>query len=153
MMRTVKRTIPSAGVVMLAVAVGVALAADPTTDDQVAVRKVLDDQVAAWNKGNLEAFMAGYWNSDDLTFYSGKEKRQGWKETLERYRLRYQGEGKEMGTLKFSELTVQPLGSGYAIVKGRWELKLSKENVGGLFTLIFQKTKDGWKVIHDHTSS
>jgi uncharacterized protein (TIGR02246 family) len=152
-MQIISRTIASAGVVILAVAVGVALAADSTPDDEIAVRKVLDDQVAAWNKGNLEAFMAGYWNSDDLTFYSGKEKRQGWKETLERYRQRYQGEGKEMGTLKFSELTVQPLGNGYALVRGRWELKLSKENVGGLFTLIFQKTKDGWKVIHDHTSS
>jgi uncharacterized protein (TIGR02246 family) len=152
-MQIIGRTIASAGVVILAVSVGVALAADPTPDDEIAVRKVLDDQVAAWNSGDLEAFMAGYWNSDDLTFYSGKEKRQGWKETLERYRQRYQGEGKEMGTLKFSELTVQPLGNGYALVRGRWELKLSKEDIGGLFTLIFQKTKDGWKIIHDHTSS
>jgi uncharacterized protein (TIGR02246 family) len=152
-MRVVTRIIRSAGVVILAVAVGVALAANPTPDEATAVRKVLDDQLAAWNKGDLETFMTGYWNSAELTFYSGKEKRQGWKETLERYRQRYQSEGKEMGTLKFSELAVQPLGSDYALVKGRWELKLSKENIGGLFTLIFQKTKDGWKIIHDHTSS
>src|SRR5262245_49063734 len=117
-MLKVSRYTTSVGIVILAVAVGVALAPDPTADNEVAVRKVLDDQVAAWNKGNLEAFMAGYWNSDDLTFYSGKEKRQGWRETLARYRQRYQGEGKEMGTLKFLELTVQPLGNGYALVKG-----------------------------------
>jgi beta-aspartyl-peptidase (threonine type) len=152
-MQTIARTIPSVGVAILAVTVGIVLAADRSTDEEVAVRKVLDDQVAAWNRGDLVTFMAGYWNSDDLTFYSGKDKRQGWKATLERYRQRYQGEGKEMGTLNFSELSVQSLGSGHALVRGRWELKLSKETVGGLFTLIFQKTKDGWKIIHDHTSS
>ena len=152
-MQTIARTIPSVGVAILAVTVGIVLAADRSTDEKVAVRKVLDDQVAAWNRGDLVTFMAGYWNSADLTFYSGKEKRQGWKATLERYRQRYQGEEKEMGTLNFAELSVQSLGSGHALVRGRWELKLSKETVGGLFTLIFQKTKDGWKIIHDHTSS
>jgi len=147
--QTIIRTIPCVGVVILAVA----LASDPAADEKSEIRKVLDKQVAAWNRGNLEAFMAGYWNSDDLTFYSGKDKRHGWNATLERYRQRYQGEGKEMGTLKFPELSVQPLGSDYALVRGRWELKLSKEDAGGLFTLIFQKTKDGWRIIHHHTSS
>jgi uncharacterized protein (TIGR02246 family) len=149
-MQTAKRIIQSIGIVVLVLAVGVALGS-PTTEGK-AIQKVLDDQVQAWNKGDLEAFMAGYWNSEQLTFYSGKDKRQGWQETLKRYQQRYQGEGKEMGTLSFSEIDVQNLGNGHALVKGRWELKLSKETVGGLFTLIFRETKDGWKIIHDHTS-
>lgn len=117
-----------------------------------AVRAVLDDQVAAWNKGDLEGFMAGYWNSKDLTFYSGKDKRQGWKETLERYRQRYQGEGKEMGKLAFSELEITPIGADHALVKGRWHVEMKKDKLAGLFTLILRKTPDGWRIVHDHTS-
>src|SRR5438105_10690712 len=77
--------------------------ADPRADE-AAIRKVLDDQAAAWNKGDLEAFMAGYWKSPNLTFTSGNNKTKGWDATLERYKKRYQGEGKEMGKLTFSEV-------------------------------------------------
>ena len=69
--------------------------------EETAIRAVLDDQAVAWNKGDLEGFMKGYWNSKDLTFYSGKDKRQGWQETIDRYKKRYQGDGKEMGKLTF----------------------------------------------------
>jgi uncharacterized protein (TIGR02246 family) len=121
-------------------------------DGEQQIRQVLDDQVAAWNKGDLAGFMAGYWNSKDLTFYSGKDKRQGWEETLQRYKMRYQGEGKEMGTLTFAELEIKLLGDDYAVVKGRWKVVMKKENLEGLFTLIMRKTDKGWKIIHDHTS-
>src|SRR5580692_1402394 len=100
------------------VCAGSTLAAEPQSDAEKAIRQVLDDQVTAWNKGDLKAFMAGYWKSEDLTFYSGKDKRKGWQETLERYQKRYQGEGKEMGTLKFSELEIQVLGNDLALVTG-----------------------------------
>jgi uncharacterized protein (TIGR02246 family) len=123
-----------------------------STDDEKAIRQVLDDQVAAWNKGDLEGFMKGYWNSEKLTFYSGKDKRQGWQTTLERYRKRYQGEGKEMGKLKFSGLEISKLGDGHALVKGEWEVTMTKEKIGGLFTLIMKQTKAGWRIVHDHTS-
>ena len=116
------------------------------------IRTVLDDQVAAWNKGDLPGFMAGYWSSKDLTFYSGKDKRQGWDETLQRYKMRYQGEGKEMGTLTFAELDIKLLSDDYALVKGRWQVEMKKEKLDGLFTLIVRKTDKGWKIIHDHTS-
>src|SRR5262245_33684684 len=73
-----------------------------------AMPKVLDDQTAAWNRGDLEGYMAGYWKSDDLTFFSGKDVTRGWKATLERYRKRYQSEGKEMGKVTFSEVQIEP---------------------------------------------
>src|SRR5947207_3012208 len=73
------------------------------------VIKVLTDQEAAWNRGDLRGFMDGYWNSPELSFYSGRDKRKGWKETYERFQKRYQAEGREMGKLTFSELSVDPL--------------------------------------------
>src|SRR6202011_3284758 len=89
---------------------------------QAAIRKVLEDQDAAWNRGDLPGFMEGYWHSPELSFYSGKDKRQGWQETFDRYRARYQGEGKEMGQVTFSELDIQLLGTDTALVRGRWKV-------------------------------
>jgi uncharacterized protein (TIGR02246 family) len=120
---------------------------------QAAIRQLLDDQDAAWNRGDLEGFMAGYWNSPQLSFYSGGDKRQGWQETFNRYRARYQGEGKEMGTLSCSELDVQMLGPDSALVRGRWKVVLSKETPEGLFSLIVRRFPTGWRIVHDHTSS
>src|SRR5262245_10229433 len=121
-------------------------------DDAADVKKVLDDQVAAWNKGDLVGFMKGYWNSKDLTFVSGKDATRGWQETLDRYKKRYQSEGKEMGKLAFSDVEVRELAPGVALVTGKWELTLSKETVGGRYSLIFKKLADGWRIVHDHTS-
>jgi len=114
---------------------------------------VLDAQVAAWNRGHVEAFMAGYWSSPELSFFSGAERTQGWEATLERYRKRYQSEGQEMGRLTFSELRVDVLGPDSALVRGRWQLVRSKDRPGGLFTLIFRRFPEGWRIVHDHTSS
>jgi len=121
-------------------------------DDAADIRKVLDEQVAAWNKGDLVGFMKGYWNSKDLTFVSGKDVTRGWQETLDRYKKRYQSEGKEMGKLAFADVTVRELAPGVALITGKWELTLSKETVGGRYTLIMKKLDDGWRIIHDHTS-
>src|SRR5437773_12578285 len=95
-----------------------------------AIRKVLDDQVTAWNKGDLDGFMAGYWQSPDLSFFAGGTKLRGWQATLDRYRKKYQGEGREMGKLTFSELDVELLGPDSALVRGRWQLALKKDNPG-----------------------
>jgi ketosteroid isomerase-like protein len=122
-------------------------------DPKAAIQKVLDDQVAAWNKRDLPGFMAGYWKSDKLTFYSGKEITSGWQATLDRYRKKYQGEGKEMGKLSFKEIKIQMLGTDHALVTGRWHLGLAKSEAGGLFTLIVHKKDAGWRIVHDHTSS
>lgn len=120
--------------------------------EEGAIHKVLHDQVTAWNKGDLAQFMAGYWNSKDLTFYSGKDKHQGWEQAFDRYKKRYQGDGKEMGKLAFSELEVQLLSSEFAVVKGRWNVEMKKETLNGLFTLIMKHTDEGWVIVHDHTS-
>src|SRR5258708_1324046 len=74
---------------------------------KIAIQEVLDNQVTAWNKGDLKEFMAGYWHSPDLSFFSGKDKQRGWEATYERYRKRYQTDGGEMGKLSFSELQIE----------------------------------------------
>jgi uncharacterized protein (TIGR02246 family) len=117
-----------------------------------AIKKVLDDQAAAWNKGDLDTFMKGYWNSPELTFFSGANKAQGWQATLDRYNKRYRADGKEMGQLTFSEVKIEMLGPDSAFVRGRFELVMAKEKPTGQFTLIFKRMPDGWRIIHDHTS-
>jgi len=114
---------------------------------------VLDEQAAAWNKGDLPAFMKGYLESEELSFFSGNNKTKGWKATLERYQKRYQGEGKEMGKLTFKELSIELLGNDHALVRGRFHLQLKSEAPTGIFTLILRKTPAGWRIIHDHTSN
>lgn len=118
------------------------------------VRAVLEKQVADWNAGRLEEFMTGYWRSPKLTFFSGARKTSGWDATIERYRKTYQAEGKEMGKLQFTDLDIEPLGATAAVVRGRYELTMSDgKKLDGIYTLVFRKFKDGWKIIHDHTSS
>lgn len=121
--------------------------------DVADIQKVLDAQVAAWNRGDLEAYMAGYWHSPELEFYSGSTITRGWQQTLDRYRKRYQSDGREMGTLTFSELHIEPIDGKSAFVTGRWQLAMKKgESPNGLFTLLLRKFDDGWKIVHDHSS-
>jgi beta-aspartyl-peptidase (threonine type) len=128
-------------------------------DEEKAVRGVLDAQAVAWNKGDLDGFMAGYWNDDKLTFISGGDITFGWKKTKERYEKRYKADGKEMGQLTFSDLHTELLAPDTAMVRGKFELLLAKEKdekkktPRGRFTLIVKKFPDGWKVVHDHTSA
>ena len=117
-----------------------------------AIKQVLNDQVAAWNKGDLEGFMQGYWKSPELTFFSGGNKTQGWQATMERYVKRYRSEGKEMGQLTFSDIQVEMLGPDSAVVRGRFQLVISKDKPTGLFTLVFKRLPEGWRIVHDHTS-
>ena len=117
------------------------------------IRDVLDRQVQAWNRRDLEGFMQGYWHSPDLTFYSGGTIVSGWEQTLGRYRDRYQSEGKEMGHLEFTTVKIELLGPSAAFVRGRFYLKMTSAESSGLFTLTLKKLADGWKIIHDHTST
>jgi ketosteroid isomerase-like protein len=121
--------------------------------DVKAIRALLDDQVAAWNQGDLVRFMKGYWESEQLSFFSGNARTMGWQATLDRYRKRYQGEGNAMGKLSFEELSIELLGSEHALVRGRFRLQLPALAPTGIFTLIVRRTPGGWRIVHDHTSS
>jgi ketosteroid isomerase-like protein len=117
------------------------------------IRQVLDDQTAAWNRGDIPAFMDGYDKSGSTTFVSTTVTK-GHAEVLAGYLKRYPTREK-MGTLRFSDLEIKMLGSEYASVLGRFHLDRSAEAGGeaaGIFTLVFHRTAEGWKVILDHTS-
>jgi ketosteroid isomerase-like protein len=119
-----------------------------------AIEHVLNAQVEAWNNHDLEKFMVGYWHSPELTFFSGGNIAHGWDAALDRYRKRYQAEGREMGKLEFANLNILPLARDAALVRGEWHLTTSDgKNPHGLFTLIFHRYPEGWKIIHDHTSA
>ncbi|CAA9416567.1 MAG: L-asparaginase [uncultured Pyrinomonadaceae bacterium] len=115
------------------------------------IRRVMDAQVAAWNAGDIDAFMRGYWNSPELVFVSGDTVTKGWQPTIERYKKRYDSRAK-MGTLTFSDLEIEVLSKDAAKVLGSWSLAREADNPKGKFTLIFRRFKDGWKIVHDHTS-
>lgn len=124
------------------------------------IKHLLVSQVEAWNHGKLEAFMQGYWQSPELTFFSGDTVTKGWEPTLQRYRQRYQAEGKEMGKLEFQDLNIDLLSRRSAVVTGRWQLTFSADKTPdgkqphGLFTLIFKRmAPEGWRIVHDHTSA
>jgi ketosteroid isomerase-like protein len=126
----------------------------PEDQDPGAVRQVLDAQVTAWNRGDLEGYMKGYWKSDSLTFYGGGDVARGWQVTYERYRRRYQSEGREMGRLAFDPLEVQMLAPGIAFVRGGWSLEMKESRPHGLFTLWLRWFPDaGWRIVHDHSSA
>jgi ketosteroid isomerase-like protein len=122
--------------------------------DARAVRDVLNRQVTDWNKGDLDGFLAGYWNSPKTVFQSGGQRSDGWEAMRDRYRRRYQAEGKAMGHLVFSNVEVEPLGPDAMLARGGWRLTMPDgAKPGGLFTLIVRKFPEGWKIVHDHTSS
>jgi beta-aspartyl-peptidase (threonine type) len=140
-------------VLVLLIAAYASAAQDSSEAQKSAIRTLLSHQVDAWNRGDLEGFMAGYWNSQELTFFSGDKVTRGWQPTLQRYRDKYQAAGKEMGKLDFFDLRVEMMGPNTAFVRGHWHLVMkNKQESGGLFTLVLRKFPDGWKIIHDHTS-
>jgi beta-aspartyl-peptidase (threonine type) len=114
---------------------------------------VLQTQVEAWNRQDMEGFMAGYWNSPELTFFSGAHESKGWQAALDRYKKTYQGAGHEMGKLEFSNLRIEMLWPDAAFVRGEFHLTMRDgKTPHGLFTLIFRRFTDGWKIVHDHSA-
>src|SRR6267143_860371 len=124
----------------------------PDTASIAEIRNTIEIQTEAWNRGDIDGYMQYYWHSDSLLFTSGGQIRRGWQATLEKYKKSYDSKEK-MGNLSFSEMEVHLLSPESALVFGHWELKRKKDHPGGVFTVIFRKFSDGWKIIHDHTSS
>lgn len=116
------------------------------------IKAVLLTQQAAWNRGDIDGFMAGYVQSDDLRFASGGTVTYGWKTTLARYKAHYPDQT-AMGTLAFTNLVVTELAPDAALVFGQWELTRAKDKPWGLFTLTLKRTAAGWRIIQDHTSA
>jgi uncharacterized protein (TIGR02246 family) len=117
-----------------------------------AVHTVLDAQVEAWNRGDIQGFMDGYARSPDITFFSGDNFTRGWQTVHDRYQKNYDSREK-MGTLTFSDLETRVLSTDAAVTIGRWHLQLANNQPHGRFTLIFRRTSQGWRIVHDHTSS
>jgi uncharacterized protein (TIGR02246 family) len=117
-----------------------------------AIREVLTTQQAAWNRGDIQSFLEGYWKSPDLTFSGSEGIVRGYEGLLERYRKSYP-DRQAMGELEFSELEIRGLGPDAALVLGHWHLKRSKGDLGGVFTLVFRRFPIGWRIMHDHTSA
>lgn len=117
-----------------------------------AVRAVLDEQVDAWNDGDIRSFMRGYHRSDSLIFISNGTMRRGWQANLYAYVRNYPDEA-SMGTLSFEDITIEPLADNAALAYGIWRLEREEDEPIGLFSLVFKHTDRGWRIIHDHTSS
>ena len=111
---------------------------------------ILELQKESWNRQDLEGFMGYYWNSEEFTFQSGATRLRGWQALLERYKKSYSGEN--WGELDFFDLEVNVLGADFAYVLGRWKLALKGSLREGIFTIIFKRFPEGWRIIHDHSS-
>ena len=128
------------------------LSSSNITQAESSVRTVLSTQQDAWNRGDIDTFMEGYWVDDDLRFASGGTVTRGWQATIDRYKSRYQDRA-AMGTLAFSNLDVQVLGPSAVIVHGGWALQRAADHPSGLFTLVFRRFGDDWLIVSDTTTS
>jgi ketosteroid isomerase-like protein len=119
--------------------------------DEKAIRAILDGQTQEWNRGNIDAFMVGYWNNDSLMFVGQSGVTYGYEQTKNNYKKNYSDTAK-MGKLTFNILQVKPLSPEYYFVLGKWYLKRSVGDVSGHYTLIFRKINGKWLIISDHSS-
>lgn len=142
-------------------------------DPRVAIPAVMSMQEKAWNRGDLQAFMSGYLRSDDITYTAGGVVVRGWQTLTDRYQARYGNDRSTMGTLRFENLVITPLGDDHALCVGQWFLVPPDPSVkpssappatvsdppvrprpmDGVFSLVWVRTNDGWKIMHDHSSA
>lgn len=116
------------------------------------IQQILIEQQNAWNRGDIDGYMLGYWKSDKLRFASEGTYKFGWQATLNGYKKNYPDKT-TMGILTFTVHDITVITNDAALVFGGWKLKRNKDEPYGLFTLLFRKTPDGWKIVADHTSS
>jgi uncharacterized protein (TIGR02246 family) len=128
-------------------------AAEERGEERRAIEQVLREQQEAWNEGNVERFLKGYWHSTELTFSGSGGVQRGWDAVLARYKRNYPDRA-AMGKLDFSGLEFRFLGPEAALILGQWHLTRPPANdAGGVFSLVLQKFPEGWRIIHDHTST
>jgi ketosteroid isomerase-like protein len=120
--------------------------------DRAALTQILRAQQTAWNRGDVDAFLEGYWRSPELTFSGASGIARGWDAVLARYKKNYPDKA-AMGQLEFSNLEIRFLGADAALLLGRWHLTRDKGDIGGVFSLVWQRFPEGWRIIHDHTST
>ncbi len=120
--------------------------------DRTAVTSVLDQQAAAWNRGDLTGYMAGYARIDNLVFTSGGKVRTGWQAAFDTYQAKYGSEPSTMGKLAFVINQVDAIGADGAVVLGTWTVTESQHPGTGIFTVVLERRPEGWRIIHDHTS-
>lgn len=160
MPRTIRMALVASGLALLLALCGQKILLGNPNDereaDQKAIKAVLDAQQSAWNRGDVDAFLVGYWHSNDLTFSGSSGVSRGWDGVLARYKKNYPDRA-AMGQLDFSELEFRFLGPDAALVLGKWHLKREEDSVtadtGGVFSLVWQRFPEGWKIVHDHTSA
>jgi ketosteroid isomerase-like protein len=121
--------------------------------DETSVTEILAKQADAWNRGDLTGYMDGYARVDSLVFTSGSKIRKGWQATFDAYTAKYDTAPGTMGHLEFEILQVDNLGADGAVVLGRWSLTKAETPGSGVFTVILERRAEGWKIVHDHTSS
>ena len=126
--------------------------ADDSNNATSEIQNVIRAQQDAWNRGDIDGFMNGYARSRSTIFVSEDVVRRGWETVRARYKKKYPDRAK-MGLLAFSNLEITPVSAEAAVVLGRWKLKRAQDEPHGRFTLIFRKSADGWRIVHDHTSA
>ena len=119
--------------------------------DEEQIRSILATQTAAWNRGDIENFMKGYWDHDSLMFIGKSGVTYGYKNTLENYKKSYPDLA-AMGKLTFTLIQVKKLSNEFYHVTGKWHLERTVGNLSGHYTLLFQKIKGQWVIISDHSS-
>ncbi len=117
----------------------------------LAIRTILNNQTAAWNRGDLEKFMEGYWKNDSLAFVGKSGVTYGWNNTLDKYKKGYPDKT-AIGQLTFTLIKVERLSKKYYFVTGKWHLERTIGNLEGHYTLLFKKIKGHWVIISDHSS-
>jgi ketosteroid isomerase-like protein len=141
------------GLVLIGLSAGCRTAVPASSSNASAeIRSVLEQQARDWNDGSIERFMRGYARADATRFASGGDVVRGWQTVFDRYVRKY-GDRASMGTLTFSDMEITVLSGDAAMVFGHWRLQREKDEPSGLFTLVFRKLPEGWRIIHDHTSA
>ena len=123
--------------------------------DRATITQLLTNQQDNWNKDDVDAFMSAYWNSPELTFSGTGGIRRGFEAVRDRYKKSYPDRS-AMGHLDFSELEFHFTSNDGALVLGHWHLTREKSgggDIGGVFSLVWQRFPEGWRIIHDHTSA